>query len=214
MADLTNLQNLKLWLPIPATQTAEDALLSRLITATSNDFMRATKRPDLLTANYTEVRNGDGAARMTMYHWPITAIASVTVNSVSIPASPDKVQNGFYYDQDIDPERAWELYLVGSVFTDNKPAVIVYKAGYATVPGDIEQAVIDWIVYRYKGRPNVGATQRRTAEGETVSVEQVDAPPNVLQVIERYTRKFAPVNRRYEEQQQQGQRSLSVKVQR
>lgn len=199
MPDLTTLPILKQWLPIPAATTAEDATLSRLITATSADFTRSTNRPDLLQATYTEVRSGDGGARMILYHWPITAITSLTVNSVAVLLSADKIAAGYYFDTDIDPERIWELYLVGSAFTDNKPVQINYTAGYAAVPDDIEQAVIDWIVYRYKGRPNVGANQRRTAEGESVSVEQIDAPPNVLQVIERYTRKFPQVNRRYDE---------------
>jgi hypothetical protein len=198
--DLTNLATLKLWLPIPANTTSEDATLGRLITATSGDFTRSTNRPDLLTAAYAaEVHTGDGGRRMIAFHWPITAVTTLTVGGAAVAASADKVAPGYYFDLDIDQERNRYLYLNGSTFTDGAPVVLNYNAGYAMTPGDIEQAVIDWIVYRYKGRPNVGANQRRTAEGESVSVEQVDAPPNVLQVIERYTRRFPQVNRRYDE---------------
>src|SRR5690349_8883351 len=100
MADLTTLQNLKQWLPIPSNTTAEDPILSRQITATSADFMRSTNRPDLLTAQYTEVRNGDGGARMILYHWPITAITSLAVNGVTVAPSADKIAPGFYFDTD------------------------------------------------------------------------------------------------------------------
>jgi hypothetical protein len=209
--DLTTLTNLKLWLPIPPTTTAEDVTLSRLITAVSADFTRATRRPDLLAADYTEVRQGDGGTRLIAYHWPINSIATLRVGGVTITASTDKIENGYYVDEDIDPERIWNIYLIGSCFTDGAAIALDYNAGYAAVPGDIEQAVIDWIVYRYKGRPNVGTQQRRMAEGESVSVEQVDAPPNVLSVIERYTRKFPSVNRAYEERQERMQQHAAAR---
>lgn len=194
--DLTTLANLKLWLPIPSTTTSEDGMLGRLITATSNDFMRATKRPDLLAADYTEVRQGDGATRMILFHWPINSVNTLKIGSVTVNESADKIAPGYYIDEDIDPERIFELYVIGLTFADGASVQISYNAGYATVPGDIEQAVIDWIVYRYKGRPNVGTQQRRMSEGESVQVEQVDAPANVLSVIERYARKLPSINRR------------------
>lgn len=205
--DLTTLADLKPWIPIPLTTTSEDATLSRLITATSDDFMRATKRPDLLSQAYTEVHQGDGGTRMIAFHWPIASIAALQVGGVTIAASPDKIQPGYYVDEDIDPERVWNIYLIGSVFTDGAAIALDYTAGYAAPPLDIEQAVIDWIVYRYKGRPGVGVTQRRSAEGESVAVEQVDAPPNVLAVIERYARKYPGVNRRYDEMERQERRA-------
>jgi len=141
--DLTTLDNLKLWAPIPSTTTAEDALLSRLITAVSNDFARATKRPDLLASDYTEVHTGDGAARMIAFHWPINSIATLTVGGTAITESADKIAAGWYLDEDIDPERVWNVYLVNSVFTDGAPVKLEYNAGYAVVPEDIEQAIID-----------------------------------------------------------------------
>jgi hypothetical protein len=196
--DLTNLLAVKQWLPIPASTVTDDALLAGLITSTSNDFLRATRRPDLLAATYAEVRQGDGASRLAMYHWPINSIASLTVASAAVQASADRVAAGYYVDEDIDPERAWTLYLAGSVFTDGAVIQIGYNAGYTTAPGDIVQAVIDWVVYRYKGRPNV-TTTRRSQEGGSVQVEQIDVPPNVKDVIARYERKVPGVDRRAEE---------------
>jgi hypothetical protein len=196
--DLTVLSDVKLWLPIPPGTVSEDPILSRLITATSNDFMRATGRPDLLAAAYTEVRQGDGGSRLTMYHWPINSVASVTVAGAAVAASADRVAAGYYVDEDVDPERAWTLYLVGSRFTDSAAVQVDYNAGYTTAPGDIVQAVIDWVVYRYKGRPNV-TTARRSQEGDSVQVDQLDVPANVKDVITRYTRKVPGVDRRAEE---------------
>lgn len=197
--DLTTLDAVKAWLPIKAEITTGDDVITSLIKACSADFLRATKRPDLLADDYTEVRQGDGAARLILYHWPINSIETLTVGGVSVPSSADKIAPGYYVDEDIDPERAFNLYLIGQVFTDGAPVKIAYNAGYDPIPFDVGQAVIDWVDYRYKGKPNNSTTQRRSTEGESVGVEIVDAPPNVLQVIERYKRCIPSVSRRQDE---------------
>jgi hypothetical protein len=216
--DLTTLATLKQWLPINSSTVTDDPTIERLITATSQDFMRATNRPDLLLADYTEVRQGDGGHRLVLYHLPIVAVTTLKIATVTIPVSADKIEAGYFFDADIDPERVFNLYLIGSVFTDLAAVQIAYSAGYVqpgetvetgqiALPGDIEQAVIDWCAYRYKQRPNVGATQRRTSEGESVQVAAVDAPPNVLQVIERYKRTLPSLDRRAEEREERMTRS-------
>lgn len=203
--DLTTLVNVKMWLPIPTSQTSEDLTLARLITATSEDFMRATKRPDLLTASYSEVREGDGSARMILRHWPITAVTTLSVAGVAIAASANKIAPGWYFDADLDPELLWELYLAGYTFADGATIQIGYTAGYVTVPGDIEQAVIDWVAYRYKGRPTVGIAQTKFGgrEGDEVKTEQVDIPLSTQSVIEKYRREIPTLDRRKEKMAQQ-----------
>jgi hypothetical protein len=208
--DLTSLENVKAWLPINSTTTSDDTTIARMITATSMDFMRATKRPDLLLNDYTEARRGDGANRMIAYHWPIVSVMTLTVGASEIPESVDKIAPGWYIDSDIDSERIWNIYLNSYCFTDGAPVGLVYSAGYVQpggvasagqimLPGDIEQAVIDWCAYRYKERPNVSATQRRSVQGESSQTELLDAPPNVLKVIERYTRIIPSLDRRQDE---------------
>jgi hypothetical protein len=71
--------------------------------------------------------------------------------------------------------------------------------GQLLLPEDIEQAIIDWMAYRYNERPNMGATQRRSTEGESVQEPLVDAPPNVLSVIKRYCRTLPSLDRRQDE---------------
>ena len=211
--DLTTLATLKAWLPINMSTTTDDPTLERLITAVSMDFERATRRPDLLLADYAEVHQGDGSTRMIAFHWPVCSVDSLVVAGATIPVSSDKIAPGYYVDEDIDPERIWNIYLIGSCFTDGAAVQLDYGAGYVqpggtvdtgqfALPEDIEQAVLDWCAYRYKMRPNVGATARRSTEGESSQVELLDAPPNVLQVIERYTRKFPSIDRRGDEREE------------
>jgi hypothetical protein len=150
--------------------------------------------------------------RLILYHWPIVSISSLKTGGVTITASADKIAPGYYIDQDIDPERTWNLYLVGYSFTDGQPVAISYAASYVqpgtpgpptegqvAPPSDIEQVVLDWCAYRYKERPDVGATARRSTNGESVSTNMIDAPPNVLQVIERYKRALPSLDRRGDE---------------
>src|ERR1700744_850024 len=102
MPDLTTLTAVKAWLPIPSGTTSEDALLSGLISSTSADFMRATNRVDLLAADYSETRPGDGASRMILRHWPINSIEALTISGATIPESSDQIQPGYYFDEDLD----------------------------------------------------------------------------------------------------------------
>ena len=52
----------------------------------------------VLSASYTETRDGTGGTRMYMKNSPITAITSVTVDGVVIPARSALGQAGFYLD--------------------------------------------------------------------------------------------------------------------
>lgn len=187
MPDLTTLSAVKDWLPIASGVTADDALLSGLITGVSSDFLRAIERPDLLTADYTEVRQGDGDTRLSLRHWPVTAVSALTVGGATVTASADKIARGYYFDADLDPERRTQLFLAGGlVFTDAAVVSLSYSAGYATVPGDIAQAVVEWVCQRYKGRPNSSTVSRRSTEGAEVRVDLSDAPETTKAVIERY----------------------------
>jgi hypothetical protein len=199
MSDLTTLADVKAWIGGFGANTVDDAKLSALISACSADFERATKRPDLLTTSYTEVHQGDGASRITLFHWPITAVSALTIGGATVTASSDKILPGYYFDLDIDPERAFNLYLIGQSFTDGAPVKIQYSAGYAAVPADIKQAVNDWVAYRYKQNPNLGQTQSRSTEGESVQQTQDDAPKTALACIDRYARCIPSVNRRKDE---------------
>jgi hypothetical protein len=107
-----------------------------------------------------------------------------------IPESTNDVQPGWWIDSDVDPERRYELYLDGKVyvFIDQAEYSISYNAGYATVPADAAQAVIEWTAERYKGRQWIGQTSKHMVTGESVSTPESEIPASVKRVIERYRR--------------------------
>jgi hypothetical protein len=209
--DLCALNDVKTWLlatgATGTSATTLDAVLARLISATSKDFMGEIGRQDFYpAASYTETHEGDGDNLLTVRHWPINSVASLTVNGTTVSASSDKVLAGYYVDSDLEPERRWEVYLVGSVFTDGKPVIITYNAGYATVPPDVEQAIIEWVSYRYKGRQFETVTSAHMAQGETVQVQQAAVPPSVQRVIDRYRRTYPQLDQKADQQMPRGGR--------
>jgi hypothetical protein len=109
-------------------------------------------------------------------HWPITEVTKVTVDGVEVDASPDGTAAGWYVDVPPDPERNQAVLLIGSVFTDGKACSIEYSAGYATVPADVAQAVIEWVAYRYRSRQFIGQSSKHMQTGETVSFEGMVMP--------------------------------------
>lgn len=210
MADLTTLAAVKLWLGIPTGTTNDDALLSTLITNCSDDFLNAINRPNFYpAANYTEVRNGNGTSSLMMKEWPINSVSSVTVDTISIQASPDGVQPGFTFDKSGNPEGQNTVYLVGgaqgfmignsglqptfagaSIFTQGfNNVTVVYNAGYAAIPPGVNQAVVEWVSYRYRQRQWIGQVSKHMQMGETITFQNVAMPLQVASVVKRYLRR-------------------------
>lgn len=197
--DLTTLSNAKAWLNIPATQTSEDALLTRLVTAESLLLLQAINRTNLNQATYTEKRNGSGGSTLMVRNYPIISVQSLTIDTVSIPASPDGVRTGYVFDD-------YAISLVGGPYSSGVssganaylPAyafnkgygniVVSYTAGYASVPSEVEQAVIELIAFRYRERGRIGLISEHTGQ-QTVTYSQRDVPASVQRVIDNYARK-------------------------
>lgn len=164
--DLTTLANVKAYSPglettRQGTDDTFDALLARLITAVSDQF-RAEAGTDPVLATYTETRNGHGRNAMTLNHGPVVAVTSVKVDGTTIPARPSVSGDGWVLDGD-------RVLLVGSVFTDGTGNVeFTYSAGYATIPGDLEQAVIKMVCLQFQDRKRIGVASSSIA-GESTS---------------------------------------------
>lgn len=188
MADLTTVGNVKAYAQI--TDNSQDAVLARLVSAFSAWFLNQINRGALISATYTENRNGQGGDSITLNNWPITAITSLSVDGNVIPASPGPGQFGYVFDP-------YSLWIVapsgcssrGSAMRFNKGrgnVQIVYVAGYASVPLDVEQAVIDQVLWTLRRQPNLGTVSQQMNGITTVSFSQKDMAPGVSLVIENY----------------------------
>ena len=105
--DLTTLANAKQWLGI--SSYTDDDLLMRLITAASF-FIETYLSRRLGSQDYLEIRNGTGGQVMNFREYPVTAVAWVAVNGVSLPPAPDTVTPGYRFTRTQIIEAALKEY--------------------------------------------------------------------------------------------------------
>jgi len=189
--DLTTLPNVKGWLNI--SNTNNDALLSRLISSASQ-FAESWCSRQFNVATYTENRNGLGGTVMMLLNQPITAVTSVTINGIMIPPQPPfsatftstgGVPGGYVFDDK-------RIMLYGWSFCRGFQNVqIVYTAGFATAPYDLEQAVIDIVGEWFKYRDRIGKVSEGI-EGQAIMFTQAQVPPRALAVLQTY-RQVTPI---------------------
>lgn len=182
MADLTTLANVKAWAGI---QTADDdTLLNRLITSASG-FVETWLNRVFESKQYDEVRDGTGGCAMMFADYPVTAVSSVVVDGLPIPAAPDAVSPGYRFTDT-------RIVLTGYRFSKGLGNVqLSYTAGYVATPPEVEQACIEMIALRYKERDRIGH-QSKSLAGETVTFFIKDMPDSVRTVLNNY-RKVVPL---------------------
>lgn len=178
VGDLTSLAKVKRWLPgSSAAATADDTLLADLISQVSAAVQNEINRT-IASASYTEAHDGQGGTALILNQWPVTAVASVTVDGVALPAG-SSVASGYYFDGD-------GVYLTGYCFSKGHAnVVIVYTAGYASTPADIERTVISAVARTYRERDRIGVTSH--TQGQQVTAFFTGAwSPAELAVLDNY----------------------------
>lgn len=180
--DLSTLANVKQWLNL--TSSGDDALLTRLLTSVSN-FIQSWLGRQLLSASYTELLDGQGGRAIILGNYPVTAVASLYIGGVSIPASSGVSASGYV----VTP---YGVTLRGYFFTRNLSNVtITYTAGFASLPVEIEQACLELIALRYAGRLRPGVSSKAVG-GETVSYTDQGLTDAIETTLQQY-RKVVPV---------------------
>lgn len=152
-------------------QVAESDQILTTLMASSSAWVEQRIGGDLMTGTKTETFDGDGGTRVRLtrsHSWrpgcPATTITSVTVDGMAIPARSavstlDTNPSGYVCRGDC-------VDLVGYTFTVGVAnVVIVYVAGYATVPTEVEQAVLEHVALRYKDRGHAGVDSSSGGEG-------------------------------------------------
>lgn len=177
MTDLTTLANAKAWLSV--TGNADDDLLTRLISAVSGSAQEHMGRR-ILSASYTITKNGNGKTRLGFPDSPTTGVTSVTVDGTAIPARPSLTGSGYTFDTLL-------LYLSGYSFTKGiQNVVVTYTGGYAAVPAELEQAVLDIVGFKYRERDRIGQGSKILGT-ETVTFLR-EIPPETMRVLDQYRR--------------------------
>jgi len=138
--DLVQLGTVKSWLGV--TSTADDALLSALISQISRAIYNYINRSFVLPANVTEAYDGSGRESLILRNWPVGEISAVIVDGRLIPPAPLMVAGihmapGYVLEQadDQPPGAMQQLFLRGHYrFHKGRQNVVVsYRAGYEIV---------------------------------------------------------------------------------
>lgn len=178
MADLTSIANVKLWLGV--SSAADDTLLTRLVSGVSAWIQEWLGRT-IASGSYTETLNGNGKTVLAFANYPVTAVASVTVDGVAIPARTVIGGSGYTFDKEF-------IYLDGYCFTSGHQNVVVqYTAGYSAVPADLEQAAIELIALRYRDKDRIGVSSKSIGPEHTTFFMK-DFPDDVANVLWSYKR--------------------------
>ena len=172
--DYTDISRVRAYLKI--TGTTDDALLADLI-AQSSEFIRSVLSREVLTAQYIETRDGNGADTILVSNYPITVIDSVTVDGRAV--------TGALFD-------AYSVTLPSGYFTKGRKNVTIqYHAGLAAIPADVAQVCIELVAKKYRERDRIG-TLSRTLAGEIVTYEKSDLSGEVQSRLRNYV-KVCPV---------------------
>lgn len=178
-ADLTTLATLQSYL-LPGSN--DNVLLQRLLTAASVAIEQYTNR-DFVSQSYSDVFDGTGGRLMMMPQYPITAVASVTINGTVIPPGDAYKTAGFYFSKNA-------IMLNGYSFCQGYANVaIAWTAGYSPIPYDIEQFCIATVQYWLNDRQR-GGESSRSMGGQTISYVTKDMPDLVKTGLNQYKRVF------------------------
>lgn len=181
MPDLTSTAAVKAWLNVSGN--SDDALLDLLVSRGSQ-FVRSYCTRDFLSQAYADTFDGKDTTRIAFPNYPVTAVASVTINGMVVPARSSPLALGYVFSSTM-------LSLTGFAFTRGFGNIVVaYTAGFAAVPADLEQACIELIAFKYRERDRIGH-QSKTLGGETVAFYIGDVPKPVRTILDTY-RKVVP----------------------
>lgn len=191
--DLTSLANALAWLGLSADDSY--GTVARLVSAVSTQVQQFLSRTIAVTP-YTGTFNGKGGNRLMLPNYPIVSVSNVQVWACVIPARVLGSTPGYSFDDKC-------IYLDrGYCFERGVQNVkIVYSAGYASTPLDIEQACLLWIKATYAGLQNSGGVNVSMmkagdhqlvfdAQMTKLSSSVIPMPPQIFAILQPYSRVF------------------------
>lgn len=196
---LTSLANLKSYLNLSVT--THDTLLEKLVdraTSLAEDYTnRKLKARDYSYDSDADAYDADNAVldgndrdHMIMPQYPVNSVTTVRINTLSIDERDTVFDTGWVLDK-----KNGIIRLAGYVFTGGlKNIEFAYNAGYATVPDDLEQAVIEQAAWMFKqstaGSALLGITAKTLPDG-SISFSSGDILSQVKLVFNRYKKRIA-----------------------
>ncbi len=127
MTDLVTLADVKAYLGEDTTLL--DQQLQELIAGASVALGREIGEPLEKTTYTDEAYDGDGSDTIMLRHWPVVALAAVSVDGETVTA-------------ECDVDTVGELYRADGFTPGHRNVLVTYDAGYDPVPDDLKMACL------------------------------------------------------------------------
>lgn len=171
---LTTVPDAKAYLKIDQSDTSFDALIEFLINAVSTQLEGYCQRPLKAQSFTNEEFDGTGRNTLLLPAFPVSAITTVTIDDVLVPAAEYKVRKN----------RGALVRLQGCWPKGIMNIKLSYTGGFATIPADLELACKHTVMFYYK--TDVADFSRTFGEGFVLRPD--DLPPQTKQLCTRYKR--------------------------
>lgn len=157
---------------------AEDELLSDLIARVSERVVAYCGR-EFAAGDYYEYHDGEGSDVVLLRQRPVSEVYALSQDGGAVAAD----------DFAVYPEAGMVRLKSGVFGRGARNVYVAYRAGYETIPGDVEQAAIEWTAALYQAR-SAGArqvTSERVGDyAVTYDEDESGAPEGVRAALEPY----------------------------
>lgn len=180
---LTDLATVKSVLGI--TDASKDGLLTHLINgATDNIESICGRRFKVPAADVLESLDGSNARDLFSKNFPITVFTKLEFKESNNPVSYKEIVAGDFVR---DNETGRLNLLTGNFERGVQNYRITYRAGYAVIPADLEQAAISMVIDEFNARKARGVSSESLgAYSVSYSKDETRLDPEIRDVIRRY----------------------------
>jgi hypothetical protein len=140
------------------------------------------------SATYTETRNGGCGQKLYLSQGPVTAVASLIVDGVTIPPASGSVGYGYAFDKNILYIRPGAGGYPSEFNKGIQNVAVTYTAGYAVTPPDINQACCELIADKLAKRQRIDKRSETLGTQQTIGFNLSDMPAQVKAVLKQYVR--------------------------
>lgn len=188
--NLVTLAQLKNYLDVDSADLVDDNKLEYVINAASNFFMAETNR--LLKArNLTEYYDGNESTELFLNQYPINSSAETIEIYTSLSVPRDYTDNQISSDYILIESEVGIVSLISDYFPKGKQTVkVVYNAGYASIPYDIQRAALELCALMWSKEKNkIDIVSTYSIQNANITI-QADKAFNAFcqKVIDKYKR--------------------------
>jgi len=191
MAKLVDMTKLAAYLQLAKGSTEDDPVLEAMNEAISSFIQRHCDRT-FANTSYTEYYDilEHGQDELCLNQWPVTNATDAAFKVYSISwADGSETATELTKNEDYWAYAAEGLIkFAASRGQGRKRIKVEYQAGYATIPEDIQQIVLQWCGRRWMERKHIGKASDATPAGGSVTYNQPDLTPEEYAVLDAYRR--------------------------